>query len=124
MEGGTVVKITEDGANVVLGAAGRSGGVVGKRGRVKGPNPLSVRKKKVGSGAVEVSGDKEVGKVKKRAREEEEMDKIGGTEADGSEGGGGVGVGKRKRKRKSRSKGGVEGAVTRPDDELSGEGSE
>ena len=115
MEGGKVLEVVEEGGNVVSGVASTS--AMAKRGRVKAPNPMSVKKKKKKALALEPARDfgredEEVESVRKRVREVTELDD--GVEADGVEAGSGEEgdeVGRRKRKRKRRGKASEAGAV-------------
>ena len=93
--------MVEDGGNVVGGVSSTSVGVP-KRGRVKAPNPMSVKKKKAlatGPMRDRVRED-EVGRMKKRNTEVAELD----DDNEGRSGEEGDEVVGRKRKRKRRGK--------------------
>jgi len=110
MEGGKV-EVVDDGGNVV-GEATSGGSGAGKRGRVKGPNPMSVRKKKAVVQGGEKAGQEGAGKRKKRGRDGQDDAAVeGGKEGERE---GGDDTGKRNRKRKRRGTGGVTQATAEP----------
>ena len=127
MEGGKVLEGVEEGGNVVGGTADASA-LTGKRGRVKGPNPMSVRKKKKAIGLAEgEKGGEHREKKRKRRREnkdqassEGEVDDSlrGNAEVKGEDGA------RRKKKRKRRGKGVVKAAIAEIRDGVRGASSD